>query len=87
MWTPVERLRRIWTPNREVYELADSLQPSTELDSKIREYFSRVIREVGSIQIDVTDPVDGFIRFEEVMYGRRKIVAIWWLKDPDQRME
>ena len=87
LWKPVERLRRIWSPDREIYELADSLEPSTQLDSQIRELFSRVMKGLGQVELDVTEPVDGFIRWEEVRFGQRRIVSVWWLPTPDERTE
>jgi len=88
LWAPVERLRRIWTPDREIYELADSLDPSSSMDSVIRELFSRMVKQVGAIQIDVTDPVDGFIRWELVRAGpTQRVVSVWWTPEPDSRRE
>jgi len=86
LWQPVERLRRIWTPEREVYELTGNLDPGSTVDSVIRELFSRMVKQVGSMQIDVTDPVDGFIRWEIVRAGpRQRVVSVWWTPEPDSR--
>jgi len=88
LWQPVERLRRIWTPEREVYELTGNLDPGSTVDSVIRELFSRMVKQVGAMQIDVTDPVDGFIRWEIVRAGpRQRVVAVWWVAEPDSREE
>jgi hypothetical protein len=84
LWAPVERLRRVWTPEKELYELADKLEPSTELDSKIRELFSRMAMRVGSIELDVTEPTFGYVRWEEIQIpSGRRIVTVWWTPDPE----
>jgi hypothetical protein len=88
LWQPVERLRRIWTPEREVYEIIDKIDPGSAVDSVIRELFSRMVKQVGAIQLDVTDPVDGFIRWEVVRAGpRQHVVSVWWTPEPDSRGE
>lgn len=86
-WRPVERLRRIWTPDREIYELADKLEPGSQLDSIVRELFSRTIQRVGSIQLDMSHPITGFVRWEEVRAGPGKVVSVWWQPEPDVREE
>jgi len=81
-WHPVERLRRIWTPDKELYERADSLDPGTELDSQIRELFSRIVERVGSIELDVTDPVRGYIRWEKISGpDGRSYVTVWYQEE------
>lgn len=82
---PVERLRRVWTPDKELYELADKLDPGSELDSKIRELFSRMAMKLGTIEVDTTDPTFGFIRWEEIQMqnGRRK-TTIWWTPEEER---
>jgi len=86
LWHPVERLRRIWTPEREIYERFDSLEPSTELDSIIRELLSRTIQQLGSIQLDASQPATGFIRWEKVDTPTGKpVISVWWVPEPDRR--
>lgn len=77
-WQPVERLREIWTPEREVYEVFDKLEPGTRLDSIVRELFSRTVMHVGEIKLDVTDPVRGYVRWEQINFGSRKLISVWW---------
>jgi len=78
---PVEALRRIWTPQREIEELFANLAPGTALDSEIRDFFCRIIERVGTIELDVTDPVPNFdIRWNTIHTpppGSRRIVTIW----------
>lgn len=80
MFIPYERLRRIWTPKREIEELFDNLAPATELDSQIREYFTRIVMKYGTITLDITEPADERfqVRWEIVhdALGRRQI-SIW----------
>jgi len=78
---PVERLRQIWTPEREIEELFTDLSPGSELDSQIRDFFSRIIDREGSITLDITDPVPDFMIRWEIIHtpppeARRKI-TIW----------
>lgn len=46
--SPLERLRRIWTPGREIEEVVARLEPATELDSMIRDFLHRVCEQKGS---------------------------------------
>lgn len=76
----VERLRRIWTPEREVDELFTDLSPRDILDSEIREYFSRIVDQQGTIKLDLTNPVPAFnIRWEIVHFAEtnRREITIW----------
>lgn len=78
---PVEALRRIWTPQREVEEFFADLSPQSALDSEIRDYFSRIIDKYGSITLDVTEPTREFgIRWNVVHTkppNARRLVTIW----------
>jgi len=78
---PVERLRQIWTPEREIDELFTDLSPGSALDSVIRDYFSRIVDREGTITLDLTDPVPDFqIRWEVVHTpppNARRTVTIW----------
>lgn len=78
--SPVERLRRIWTPEREIDEIFSDLSPASALDSQIREWFSRIIDAESTVTIDLTEPVPPFnIRWNIVHHedsGRRE-VTIW----------
>ena len=88
LWLPVERLRRRWSPERELHELTAKLDPGSDLDSIIRELFSRMVKRVGSIQLDVTEPVEGFIRWEMVKAGSgHRVISVWWVPEPDTRRE
>lgn len=81
MRNPIEALRQIWTPEREVDELFSDLSPGSALDSEIRDYFSRIIERFGTITLDITDPVPPFdIRWEVVHTeppSSRRFVTIW----------
>ena len=78
---PLEKLRRIWTPEREIDQIFSDLSPQTALDSEIRDYFSRLIDRLGTVTLDVTDPVPEFdIRWEVINTpppGSRRKVTIW----------
>lgn len=81
MLSPVEALRRIWTPEREIDQIFSDLSPGTVLDSEVREMFSRIIYELKTIELDITDPVPDFeIRWEVVHTpppNPRRKLAIW----------
>jgi hypothetical protein len=81
MRNPIEALRQIWTPEREVDELFAVLAPGSALDSEIRDYFSRMVERFGTITLDITDPVPPFeIRWEVVHTqppNSRRMVTIW----------
>jgi hypothetical protein len=82
-WIPVEKLREVWTPEREIEELTANLEPQTELDSQIRDYFMRIVRQHGSIRLFLDQPNTGNIRWEIVATDPRngpirREVTIWW---------
>lgn len=81
MKNPIEALRRVWTPEREVEQLFSDLSPGTALDSEIRDYFSRMMLMQGTVTIDITDPVPPFdIRWEVIHTpppNARRQVTIW----------
>jgi len=85
-FNPVERLRRIWTPEREIEEVFSDLSPGTALDSEIRDYFCRIIDKYGSIELDITDPPAQFMVNWSVIHtpppNSRRKVTIW--KSPEQ---
>jgi len=86
--SPVERLREIWTPDREVAELFADLDPQTELDSLIRHFFHAIIQRQGSVTLDLGSELHpqvntGQIRWE-IVHGpgptpelRPRQVTIW----------
>ena len=84
---PIEALRRIWTPEREVEELFANLAPGTALDSEIRDFFCRIIDKYGTVELDITDPPPHFMVNWNVIHtpppNSRRMVTIW--KSPDQR--
>lgn len=84
----IESLRRIWTPEREVEQLTANLDPQTELDSAVREYFSRIIQEAKTVTLDLSGPTHGTVNWEVVSVPNgngtfRQQVTIWW--EPDER--
>lgn len=87
---PVEKLRRIWTPGREIEEVVARLDPATYLDSQIRQGFHLVIQQKGPQTIDIGSEIDpvlcaGTLRWE-IVHGpgadeapelRRRQLAVW----------
>lgn len=85
---PIEALRKVWTPGKEIEEIFSELSPGSELDSIVRTLFHAVIQKVGSITVDLGSEKfpyinTGTIRWEEV-HGpgpatpmRRREVTIW----------
>ena len=49
--SPLERLRRIWTPGREIEELVYNLDPRTELDSMVRDFLHRTVQQRGAVTL------------------------------------
>lgn len=93
--SPLERLRRLWTPGREVEELVHEIGPASELDSMLRDWLHRVCEQNGpqTVVLGVGGdlrPNTGVLRFEIVhhepspgMAGHRE-VTIWVdAADPD----
>jgi hypothetical protein len=81
--SPVEKLRRIWTPGREVEELVARLEPQSELDSMIRHLLHAICQQKGSMTINLDDFNIGTLRWEVIHHepspgvvGRRE-VTIW----------
>jgi hypothetical protein len=80
---PVEKLRRIWTPEREVEEIFANLDPQTELDSMIRDLLHRVVQQKGPVTLSMDALNVGNLRWEIVHHepmpgvvGGRE-VSIW----------
>jgi len=65
---PVEKLRRIWTPQREIEEIFANLDPQTELDSMIRDFLARIIvqHHGGSVRLSLEGQNVGSMRWEIV---------------------
>jgi hypothetical protein len=80
--SPVEKLRRIWTPEREIDEIFSKLDPGTELDSMIRDLLHRTIQQKGPVTLSLDPPNTGTLRWEIIHYephglvGHREI-SIW----------
>lgn len=76
----VERLRRVWTPEREVEEYFNNLDPQTQLDSMIRDLLHRTIQQYGPVTLNLDVMNTGNLRWEVVDHdvpGGRKEVSIW----------
>ena len=87
---PIEKLRRIWTPGREIEEIIVRLDPQTEVDSMIRDFLHRAIQQCGPVVLNLgseADPIEnvGVLRWE-IVHGpgfdehpelRARQVAIW----------
>lgn len=85
---PIEKLRRIWSPGREVEEVILALDPQTELDSTLRDYLHRTIEQHGPRTLllgagDIPKLNTGTLRWEVVHHeptpgsaGRRE-VSLW----------
>jgi hypothetical protein len=86
--SPVEKLRRIWTPGREVEEVVARLDPQTELDSMIRHILHAIVQQHGTVKIDLGSEMDpvlnvGSLRWE-IVHGpgpvpeiRRRELTVW----------
>lgn len=82
-FAPFEKLRQIWTPERELEEYLTDLSPQSELDSMIRDYFHRTIQQRGPVRLNLDAPNTGNLRWEIVhhepspgLVGGREI-SIW----------
>lgn len=83
-----ESLRRIWSPGREIDQVVADLDPQSELDSLIRDYFSRIVFKAKTITLDLDEPNHGTVNWEVVSVpignGQfKKQATIWW--EPDAR--
>lgn len=89
---PLERLRRVWSPDREILEVVQRLEPQTELDSQVRDFLHRIVQQRGPVTLVLEDrggPVlnTGTLRWEIVHHepqpgvaGRRE-VSLWVVPD------
>lgn len=87
---PVEKLRRIWTPGREIEEVVAQLDPQTDLDSQIRDILHRAVQQRGPVTLEIGSEVEpilntGTLRWE-IIHGpghddfpelRRRQIAVW----------
>lgn len=94
MSEPVEKLRTIWTPDKEVEELFADLSPATELDSLMRFFVSAIVEKLGSVKIELGSEamprtLTGTIRWE-IVHGpgpedrpdlRPRELTIWHVSD------
>lgn len=90
---PIEKLRRIWTPQREIEEVVGRLNPQSELDSMIRDFVHRIIEQKGPQTLILgfgSEPVlnTGTLRWEIIHHempngvvGRREVSL--WVEDKD----
>lgn len=88
--SPIEKLRRIWTPGREVEEVIARLEPQTELDSMIRHILHAIVQQHGPQTIQLGSEVEpiwnsGILRWETI-HGpgpetmpeiRRRELTVW----------
>jgi hypothetical protein len=86
--SPIERLRRVWSPGREVEEIVHNLDPQSELNSMILDFLHRVIEQTGpkTLLLGVGDqPIfnNGTLRWEVIHHepqpgiGGRREVSLW----------
>jgi hypothetical protein len=76
---PVEKLRQIWTPGREVEEITANLEPGSDLDSQIRDLLHRIIQQRGPVTLDLEVKNVGNLRWEVIAHGLtgRQEISIW----------
>lgn len=79
----VEPLRKLITPDKPAVELAADLEPGTELDSLIRDFFTRLVRKIelqdeGPIILDLEEINDGFVHWQMVQLEGKSVAQIWW---------
>lgn len=87
--SPIEKLRRIWTPGREVEEIVHALNPQTELDSMIRHLLHAIVQTEGPKTLNLGSEINpnmntGTLRWEvvhgpgpDVPEARPRQVIIW----------
>jgi hypothetical protein len=63
-------------------EILANLEPSTELDSQVRDFFTRMIRKASEqgkqVVLDMDEGNPGFVHWEMFKNGERNLVNIWW---------
>jgi hypothetical protein len=67
--SPIERLRKVATPDREIEEFFADLSPQTRIDSEIRDLFCRIIEQHGPFTVDMERPNTYKINIEKVVYN------------------
>jgi hypothetical protein len=86
--SPIEKLRRIWTPGREIEELVHNLEPQTELDSMIRHFLHAICQQHGPQRVRLGSEMQPELNFGtlrwEIIHGpgpveemREREVTIW----------
>lgn len=76
----IERLRQIWTPNREVEEISADLAPQTLLDSQIRHLLHALVQQGAvSTKVNLDIPNTGTLRWEVVTLepAGSRVVNVW----------
>lgn len=78
----INRLRKLWTPRKRVQDMVDDLSPQTELDSMVRDYFTRIVRKTSErgamVVLDLEESNPGNVHWEIVTLEGRQAVQIWW---------
>jgi len=79
---PVERLRELWTPERETAEIEVDDAPQTPLDSMIRDLLHRVIQQKGPMTLTMEQdgaPIlnIGALRWEIAGVPGYREVSLW----------
>lgn len=59
--SPVEKLRRIWTPGREIEEVVANLDPQTQLDNIIRDTLYAICQQHGPQRITLGSELSPFV--------------------------
>jgi len=78
----VEKIRRIWTPERELIELAVDDAPQTELDSIVRDFLHRHVQQHGPVRLVLERDGEqvlnyGVLRWEIAGVPGYREVSIW----------
>lgn len=68
-------------PNKEV-ATAD-LSPATELDSLVRDFFTRLVKQKGPFVLDMEEPNTGFVHWEFVDFNGRTVVNLYHAETND----
>jgi hypothetical protein len=91
--SPLERLRKAWSPGSEIEETVAELDPGSELDSMIRDWLHRVCEQNGPQKVVLGVGGDlrlntGTLRFEIVHFepspgssGQRELTI--WVEDAE----
>lgn len=74
----IDRVRALWTPNSEVREQVDKMEPATEMDSILRDCLCAIVERERTVTVVMSNNT-GKVNLSRVMLPSGEVQAtLWW---------